>query len=137
MDLGPLLDRIEAILVANSIPYEREENRLFVVPISEDGFTVLIFSEGETVSVYCNGWHDDFEDGEEAARFFLFALTNGVRLQVQSRNGEAYKWTLEVLQDEKWSQVSKTGLLIIPFWQRKTEATLQNRVLSTEAAMVL
>lgn len=133
MDIGTLLDSIEAKLIAHNIPHEREATRLFVLPASDEGFTVLIFGEGEAFTVYANGWHDDFEDAEEAGRFFLYALTETVRLQEERRDGEAYKWTLDYQEEGTWRTLSTTGLFLSPFWKRKRKVTLQNRWLPPEA----
>lgn len=133
MEIGTLLDRIEAKLVAHGVPHEREATRLFVLPASDEGFTVLIFAEGEAFTVYANGWHDDFEDPEEAGRFFLFALTETVRLQEERRGGDAFRWTLEYQEEGTWRSLSTTGLFLVPFWKRREKVTLQNHWLPAEA----
>ena len=87
-------------------------------------FSLEIFPDN--FKVFYEGWHEDFEDEDEALNCFAFGLSNECRLKQFSKNGEAYKWTLEYKDGEDWIADSTVSLFNISFWKSTTIEYLQN-----------
>lgn len=111
------------------VTYEEAENYISVLPIVDKGFTVSLEISDENIKVFYNGWHDDFENEEEALNCFAFGLSNECRLKEFCRNGEPYKWTLEYKDGENWIEDSTTGLFNFAVWQKQTIHYLQNNLI--------
>ena len=111
--------------------FESDASSITVSPNSPNGFSVALVvnnSSGYTISF--EGWHEEFDDEEEALSVFALGLSDECRLQEHRRGAFAYKWTMECLEDGKWIQQSTTGLLVFPFWMKKSVRYLQNNLLS-------
>lgn len=135
MSSPSFIDRIEAKLASHpDAKVEKDENRIWVLPADDAGFTVLIFQTAEEYVVYYNGWHDTFPDEDSAVSCFLAGLTDARRLVEERRGGQAYKWTLETKAEEGWWTISTTGMVLVPIWKRKKLVTLQNRLLRPREA---
>jgi hypothetical protein len=63
-----------------------------VLPSADNGFTVTLRVSGEGYTVFFDGWHEDFNDQEEALNCFAFGLADECRLKESRRGGFAYKW---------------------------------------------
>jgi hypothetical protein len=83
--------------------------------------------ERGTRAVYYEGWHDEFDDDEEAIKCFMLGLTPVVRLKVTRRGGTAHKWTVYVDAGRKHEGFSTVALMFFPFWRKGEIVTLQNR----------
>ena len=111
------------------LKYEENENSISIVPDSEHGFTVSLVVNGNTYTVSFDGWHEDFQDKEEALNCFAFGLSSDCRLKEYRRGNSAYRWTLESKEEEGWAEDSTTGLLFFPFWRKVEIRYLQNNIL--------
>ena len=121
----------------NNLPvarYESDQSSITVFPNNTDGFTVSLTRNANTCTVFFNGWHEDFENPDEAVAVFGFGLSDGCRLREYRRGGFAYKWTVESLEQGQWKEDSTTGLLIFPFWRRSEVHYLQNKLVSTRTS---
>ena len=100
-----------------------------------DGFDVSFHTDGDEYTVQMAGWHARFDltQRETALNCFAFGLSDTARLEVHSRGGKDYLWTLESLEDDGWRPDSTTGLLLYPFWRRKTVRYLRNAVIAADA----
>ncbi len=80
------------------------------------------------------GWHAHFDATqiETALNCFAFGLSDTARLEVHSRGGRDYRWTLEVFEDGVWRPDSTTGLLFFRFWRMKTVRYLRNSMIVSE-----
>jgi hypothetical protein len=90
------------------------------------GFDVTFHGDSGAYSVSLAGWHEDFQDDDEAARCFLFGLSKGCRLRVLRRGRMDYKWIVQHQEDGRWQDESTCGWLFFPFWLPRRERILQN-----------
>jgi hypothetical protein len=105
-------------------------NSITVLPLSDQGFTVeLTVNGGDEYTVFFNGWHEDFQDSQEALNVFALGLSAECRLREYRRRGFAYKWTLESKEEGEWLKGSTTGLLLFPFWGKLDIQVLQNNLI--------
>ena len=132
----PLIEEIKSKLSKYpAARYQSNTSSISVLPNSTDGFAVDIVVNGNNhYTVSFNGWHEDFEDEDEAKNVFAFGLSDECRLKECRRGSFAYKWTLESLEHGEWIEQSTTGLLIFPFWKKASVHYLQNNLLSRSDA---
>ncbi|MEQ1513295.1 MAG: hypothetical protein ABL934_11535 [Lysobacteraceae bacterium] len=99
-----------------------------------ESFAVSFHSGDGEYTVAMEGWHAHFDATqiETALNCFAFGLRDTSRLEVCSRGGKDYRWTLEVFEDGAWCPDSTTGLLFFRFWRMKTVRYLQNTVIALE-----
>lgn len=110
--------------------FESDASSITVAPNSPNGFSVAVaVNPGNSYTVSFEGWHEEFEDQEEALNVFALGLSDECRLQEHRRGAFAYKWTMEYLEDGKWIEQSTTGLLLFPFWMKESVRYLQNHLL--------
>ena len=76
------------------------------------------------------GWHEHFEEPEEALECVGFGLSDHCRLKVEMWGNSPQKWRVEYLQDGVWREDSTTSLIFIPFWRRKTVIYRQNNFIA-------
>jgi hypothetical protein len=104
---------------------EADSQSVRVIPNSPSGFVVEFSMNRDSYSVAFEGWHENFADQSEAINCFAFGLSDKCRLKEYRRGNFAYKWTVEFL-DGEWTEESTTGLLLFPFWRKRTVRYLQN-----------
>ena len=109
--------------------YEQTPGSITVFPESPDGFPVSFHEDGTSFIVGLGGWHEHFDSEAEALDCFAFGLSDRCRLRVTSGGGFEYRWTVQHLVDGDWRDESQTGLLLFPFWRRRTQRFHQNRVI--------
>jgi hypothetical protein len=110
--------------------FERDAGSISVLPNSSDGFTVSLSVNQDSYTVSFNGWHEDFQDEEEALNCFAFGLSSECRLKEYRRGNVACKWTVESKENGEWVEDSTTGLLLSPFWMKKKIRYLQNTLIN-------
>lgn len=110
------------------LPFNEDLNSISVTP--ENGFTVWIEDYGDSITVGFEGWHEEFDNPEEALACFAWGLGNECRLKVVSRGGKPHQWVVQSLQEARWVNESTVGLLFFRFWRRKTISYVQNSVIS-------
>lgn len=110
-----------------NLTYEQGERSLTVSP--EDGFSVSLFENNPGYAVHFEGWHEEFSDQDEALNCFAFGLSDQCRLEIMKRGQFEYKWTLQHLVEGNWVEESSTGLMLVPFWRKKTVVYRQNNVI--------
>lgn len=103
-----------------------------VKALTPEGFAVSFHSGDGEYTVAMEGWHAHFDATqiETALNCFAFGLSDTSRLEVRSRGGKDYRWTLEVFEDGAWRQDSTTGLLFFRLWRKKTVRYLRNAVIA-------
>lgn len=119
----------------NNLPnvrFESDQFSLTVFPADANGFEVGVIKNSDDFTVSFNGWHENFDNMEEAATIFGIGLSDECRLREYRRGTFTYKWTMETLEEGKWEEQSTTALLIFPFWRRAEMRYLQNRFLSQQ-----
>ena len=110
--------------------YETDDSSITVLPLADDGFSVVLTVNPDGYTVFFEGWHEDFRDDAEALNCFAFGLSNECRLKEFRRGGFAYKWTVESSEDGQWMEHSTTGLFLFPFWKKLEIRYLQNNLLA-------
>lgn len=109
------------------VKYKVSENAITIFPTSGCGFEISLFVEADhSFTVFFEGWHEEFEEKEDALNCLAFGLSTDCRLKVSSRGSFSYKWTVEFREDDKWKEEATTALFFYPFWRNKTEHYLQN-----------
>jgi hypothetical protein len=101
-----------------------------------DGFDVSFHTGDGEYTVCMEGWHAHFDATQidTALNCFAFGLSDGARLEVHSRGGKDYRWTLEAFEDGVWRTDSTTGLVFSAFWRKKTVRYLRNAVIVSDEA---
>ena len=112
--------------------YESDADSISVFPTSDDGFTVSLTVNQKSYTVSFNGWHEDFQNEEDALNRFAFGLSSECRLKECWRGSFAYKWTVESKENGEWVEDSSTGLFLFPFWKKKESRYLQNNLIVAE-----
>jgi len=105
---------------------EADSHSVRVIPNSPTGFEVEFSMNRDSYIVAFEGWHENFADQTEALNCFAFGLSDKCRLKEYRRGNFPYKWTVEFLDGEQWTKESTTGLLLFPFWRKRTVRYLQN-----------
>jgi len=96
-----------------------------------EGFSVWLIEKRPGYTVGYDGWHDEFDDEEDALAAFAFGLSDDCRLKVIRRGDSDCAWIVEGKDDDgRWSGDSTTGLLITPFWRKKSIIYRQNRLIT-------
>jgi hypothetical protein len=108
--------------------YESGADFIRIFPTSQDGFNVELTVAKDNYTVYFNGWHESFEDEDEALDCVAFGLSAECRLKEYRRWNSAYKWTVEYKSTEKWIEESTTGMFLFPFWRKLEIRYLQNNL---------
>lgn len=93
------------------------------------GFEVGVLVHANGLTVFFEGWHEDFGSAEEALNCLFFGLSESCRLRVFQKGGVDYKWVVEERDGNKWRHESEVGLLVYPFWRVKKERVLQNHLI--------
>lgn len=104
----------------------RDGDDLRVEPLVADGFLVQISKHLDGITVFYDGWHEEFDVEETAVECFRMGLTRSTRLRVATAGDFAYRWTAEVLDGDVWTPAGTVGLLFWPFWRRSRTLYLQN-----------
>ncbi len=116
------IQRLEARLgQMDGLVWERDGATLRVLPTEQDGFEVAITVDdqpagggGRRYMVSFDGWHEYFTNEDNAVECFAFGLSDACRLFRWSREGRAYRWTVEALTDDGWVKGRTVGMLLFP-----------------------
>jgi len=115
-----------------SARYSRVGDTITVEATDGDGFSVWLTEQKPGYTVGYDGWHDAFEDEEDALAAFAFGLSDDCRLKVVRLGSSDCAWTVEGKgEDGNWIGDSTTALLITPFWRKKSIAYRQNRLITS------
>jgi hypothetical protein len=110
--------------------FVRTERSITILPSDERGFEVGLAKRDGRMTVNFDGWHEDFEDPDNALNCFAFGLSSVCRLRVEVRGRMRCKWVLEYLADNQWYEDSTVGLLLFPFWRQPSTIYLQNQLVT-------
>lgn len=101
-------------------------NSLTVPAFHENGFDVILLESDRDWMVSYDGWHEHFDNKEDALGCFGFAFSEKCRLKVFLCGDSPYKWTVETIENGNWTEMSTTGLIPFTFWRRKKVVYKQN-----------
>ena len=114
-----------------SARYATADGTITVEPATDGGFAVWLTEKNPGYTVGYDGWHDEFDDEEDALAAFAFGLSDDCRLQVVKRGDAECAWIVEGRDDDgQWRGDSTTGLLFTPFWRKKSIAYRQNNLIT-------
>ena len=114
-----------------SARYTSADGMITVEPATSAGFSVWLTEKNPGYTVGYDGWHDEFDDEEDALAAFAFGLSEDCRLKVVKRGESNCAWIVEGKDDDgQWRGDSTTGLLLIPFWRKKTITYRQNHLIT-------
>ena len=106
-----------------------KDSTLSIHPSDPKGFTVWIAVNAQVFTVGFDGWHEEFQDENEALNCFAFGLSDQCRLKVVKRGDAETAWIVESRDGDDWREDSTTGLFIVPFWKKKSIEYRQNKTI--------
>ena len=121
----------ERISKYDGVEVEFGEKYASVKPTHPNSFNVRIDVTDQHFIISYNGWHEEFENYEEALENFAFGLSDQCRIKVTMRGDFEYKWEVQSAEKDLWMFESETGLLMFPFWRKKKIKFLQNNLIKT------
>ena len=118
------------------IKFDLKSNmHLTILPRNKLGFGIVLLTNERENTLYFGDayhWHFDNSDIEQKEMLdqIAYGLTGVARITVWKKSNKAYKWTLE-LQDENgnWSNIGTTGNINLNFWTQPELEYLQNDLL--------
>ena len=115
----------------SSVRYSVVDDTITVEAADTDGFSVWLTEKKPGYTVGYDGWHDEFDDEEDALAAFAFGLSDDCRLKVVRRGDSDCAWIVEGKdEDGGWSGDSTTQLLLTPFWRKKSFVYRQNKLIT-------
>lgn len=106
---------------------ERSAAGLTVAAQSLSGFDLSIWVEAGVYVLTFDGWTEEFEDRNAAARLFISALRGEARLKVDCIGDKRWRWTLETLCDgDRWHPQSTIGHAVWRLWGARSVIHLRN-----------
>lgn len=122
-----VISRIQTTLQAHPrITYMADAHYLEVPAETPTGFKVWIRQRAGRHILGFQAWHEEFRNATPAIEAFLFGLTSACRLRVLSSGGRDYKWQVQRRLGAQWVTLSESGMVLFPFWCKRTERFLQN-----------
>ena len=116
----------------SGIRVEETSNSIRIFPSDETGFGIVFVDEGNRwTATFGGGWHEHFRSPKEAIECVGFGLSDRCRLRMDTRRGFAHRWTVEHFDGQAWQDQSTTGLMLFPFWRKKSVSYLQNSIIRT------
>jgi hypothetical protein len=114
-----------------SARYATADGTITVEPATTAGFSVWLTEKNPGYTVGYDGWHDEFDEEEDALAAFAFGLSDDCRLKVVKRGDAECAWIVEGKDDDgQWRGDSTTGLLLTPFWRKKSIMYRQNNLIT-------
>ncbi|QUJ77351.1 hypothetical protein KDD17_04940 [Sulfitobacter albidus] len=95
------------------------DDHIIVSCNNAESFDISFQAFGSEFQVSFDGWHEHFENEEEALNCFTFGLSQECRLKVTKRGAMECSWTVQAWQGDTWVNDTTTGLILIPFWRPK------------------
>ena len=111
------------------ITYRADVHSLEVPAQTRNGFQVSIRQRADRYTLGFEKWHQEFTNATSAFDFFMFGLSRVCRLQVFSCGGVDYKWQVQRQFERRWITISESGMVLIPFWCKKSDRFLQNEII--------
>ena len=117
--------------------YKKNDSELEIFCRDEKGFDILLQVNQRENTLHFETFHLHFNNNEDETNEMLnqlvFGLTGITRLKKFSKNGKAYKWTLQTQdKDGNWFDNGTMGLMSLNFWTKADIKYLQNDLLPKE-----
>jgi hypothetical protein len=126
---------VEKLKKYTDIKFDKKNDSELKIFCSVDkGFDILLQTDQRENTLHFGTFHWHFENTDEETNEMLnqlvLGLTGIVRLKEFSKNGKAYKWTLQIQdRDGNWFDKETMGLLNFNFWTKKDVKFLKNDLL--------
>ena len=114
------------------VRYKAGPAQITILPSGPAGFAISLAEAPGRYTVAFEGWHEEFTSEAEALECLSFGLSDACRLRVERRGAVAYRWTVEARDGDRWREDSTTGLLLFPFWRRRTVEYRQNALIRAD-----
>ncbi|MBP9068391.1 MAG: hypothetical protein KBG47_02715 [Bacteroidia bacterium] len=126
---------VEKLIKYPDIKYDKKsDSELEIFCRDEQGFDILLQLDQRENTLHFGTFHWHFDNNEEETDEMLnqlvFGLTGIARLKELSKNGKAYKWTLQIQDREgNWFDNGTMGRMNFNFWTKTDIKYLQNDLL--------
>lgn len=121
-----MLERLMKQLRDWGVGFALKDDGVVVPKKSDSGFTLKLEATEAGFVVHYDGWSETFTCEMQAMDCLVFGLSDKCRLKVFTREGEAYRWTVEYFADGQWLERSTVGLCSFPLWQERSIEYKQN-----------
>ena len=111
------------------VTYHASARHLEIPAQTRCGFKVWIQQHSRSYVVGFERWREQFANVDAAQNCFLFGLSRACRLRVLSCGGVDYKWQVQRQFEGRWITASEIGMVLIPFWCKRSERVLQNNII--------
>lgn len=133
--MSGLNERIAEELDRSRIAYARQsDDTIAVPPSSPTGFEVRACSGDKGGIVWLGSWHEHFDSDDLALKCFLWGLTDKCRLKVVFRGQMDCAWITQGRRGDAWEDDQVVGLLLVPFWRKKSARYFQNHYTLSDQA---
>ena len=119
-----------------SIGDDQDVCALVIPKSSDEGFDISFYVTAEEVTVHCASFHEHYSIEGDVIEFAAYCigmlydlLTPTMRVRISSAGATPYKWTLEMLEKNKWLQQGSTALIFYNYFSKRSETILQNSAL--------
>lgn len=113
------------------LKYQVVGNSISIPPILSTGFTIWLTENISGFTVGFDGWHEEFDHENDALNCIAFGLSDQCRLKIVKYGKIACSWTLEMKNEHGWAEESRTGLIFIPFWKKRSVEYLTNSIIKS------
>ncbi len=102
-------------------------NGVLILAVSPQGFDIKVVFDRDGYLIMLDQAMLEVKQSARALDIVEKALTGDIRLQVTSRNGKPWQWTVEHRNaDDLWIVEAQTGYVSLKFWQQNSSTTLIN-----------
>lgn len=108
------------------LQYSTAPNAVHVDAPNPNGFPVSLEVDTQGFKVSLAGWHETFQEAEDALECFAFAFSRKCRIHVVSRGNTDCAWTLQFREGNTWNGDSTVGTPNYRVWRAKEERYLHN-----------
>jgi len=119
-DIRTILDRYP------EIKYKSTDLDISISKSNDNGYDVYLTVHAEGITLYCDGWHREYDTIEQVWPDFVYALSTYWRIRVSRRGKSSYKWGLEIEKEGQWKKSWIVSLLFYPFWKKDQTVILKN-----------
>lgn len=137
------VNKIISTITENLIKYPNikfeiaNDDELNIFKENNDGFDICIQTADRENTMYFDKFHWHYDNNEEETNEMLdqliFALAGISRIKEISRNGKAFKWTLQIQDKENiWHDNGTMGIMNFNFFSKAEIKYYQNNLLPKE-----
>jgi len=129
---------ISKLVLYPSVKFEKDRGNLVIYANKEDGLDLLLETGTEENTLYFGeGFHCHFapnkEETDQMLDWTIYGLTGFARLKEFSKKGKAYKWILQIKDNNNiWHDKGSMGSFNFNFWTKTTINYYQNDYMPIE-----